>query len=566
MAMRSASDMALKKAWGDLRARKLRTAHVVFSVPVAACGVSAIKILGDQFERTTAGKYAGSNPPDLTVETLPLAAAPRDALRGLDNVQRVEGRLAGTTRWRPGGDERKENLAIQGVADFQDEHALDRVHVARGALPRRGEILFEKGARQKYGVAVGQQVKLVGVDGEQTYTVSGLGENPNVAAAAVIGFASAWLTHEDAASLLGVSDDNRVLIAMRDNGSAALRDYTQQRVRDTLAGGEATILSSQVRDPTTMPGRDMLDALHTILLAFGLFGAFASGLLVVNTVSTIVIEQRPQIGAMKAIGGTTGDVMAMYLVLSLLYGVLGTALGLLAGIGFAALSEGARAAAMDEPQSTLSLSVEAVALVVAIGVGSCLVAALLPTWQGARVTVREALNSYGLSANFGRGAWDRLVLRYHGLPPAALLALRNVFRQPQRALFTLGGLAVATIVLLAVLATLGALSRSLHAAGDALRADLTLGFDAPVERAAVDKALADAAGFDRRELWLASSAKTGGKTVSVTGLPPDTAIFDTATVRGGGHWLQAGSSDQVVVTQRLASRQNLQVGSTVELA
>ena len=315
-----------------------------------------------------------------------------------------------------------------------------------------------------------------------------------------------------------------------------------------------------------MPGRDMLGALHTILLVFGLFGAFASGLLVVNTVSTVVLEQRPQIGAMKAIGGTTGDVMAMYLVLSLLYGVLGTALGLLAGIGFSVLSEGARAAALDEPQSTLSLSVEAVALVVAIGIGSCLVAALLPTWLGARVTVREALNPYGLGANFGRGAWDRLILRFHGLPPSALLALRNVFRQPQRALFTLGGLAVATVILLAVLATLGALSRSLHSAGDAVRADLLLGFDGPVEREAVDKALADAAGIDQRELWLVSSAKTGGKSISLTGLPPSTTIFDKGTVRGGGRWLDDGSTDQVVVTQRLATRQGLQVGSSIELA
>jgi putative ABC transport system permease protein len=568
MAMGSAGDMALKKAWGDLRTRKLRTALVVFSVAVAAFGVSAIKILGDQFERTTADKYAGSNPPDLTVETLPLAAAGRAALRDVDNVQRVEGRLAGTARWRPGGGERKENLAIQGVADFQDEQALDRVHVGRGSAPRRGEIVFEKGARQKYGVAVGQEVTLVGVDGEQTYTVSGLGENPNVTAAAVVGFASAWLNHEDAAKLLGVSDDkdNRLLIALRDNRSAALRDYTQQRVRDTLAGGEATILGSQVRDPTTMPGRDMLDALHTILLVFGLFGAFASGLLVVNTVSTIVLEQRPQIGAMKAIGGTTGDVMAMYLVLSLLYGVLGTALGLLAGIAFAAMSEGARATALDEPQGALSLSVEAVALVLAIGVGSCLLAALLPTWAGARVTVREALSSYGLGANFGRGAWDRLVLRYHGLPPAALLALRNVFRQPQRALLTLGGLAVATIILLAVIATLGALSRSLHAAGDAVRADLLFSFDAPAEGPAIDRALADTAGIERRELWLVSSAKIGGKTVSLTGLPPTTTIFDTDTVRAGGRWLQESRNHEAVVTQRLASRQGLAVGSTIELA
>src|SRR5207244_4648997 len=128
------------------------------------------------------------------------------------------------------------------------------------------------------------------------------------------------------------------------------------------------------------------------------------------------------------------------------------------------------------------------------------------------------------------------------------------------ALFTLGGLAVATVILLAVLATLGALSRSLHAAGDAVRADLLLGFDGPVEREAVDKALADAAGIDQRELWLVSSAKTGGKTISLTGLPPSTTIFDTGTVRAGGRWPDEGSTDQVVVTQRLASRQGLKVG------
>src|SRR3712207_7295952 len=41
----------------------------------------------------------------------------------------------------------------------------------------------------------------------------------------------------------------------------------------------------------------------------------SSGLLVTNTVSTIILEQRPQIGSMKAVGGTTRQVMRMYLVL-----------------------------------------------------------------------------------------------------------------------------------------------------------------------------------------------------------------------------------------------------------
>jgi putative ABC transport system permease protein len=353
---------------------------------------------------------------------------------------------------------------------------------------------------------------------------------------------------------------------MRDRGTAALREYTQQRVRESLEGDEVSVLASQVRDPTTLPGRDLISALQTMLLAFGVFGAFVSGLLVVNTVSTIVLEQRPQIGAMKAIGGTTRRVMAMYLVLALLYGVLGTGLGLLAGIGFAALTAGARAEALDEPARAIELSPEALAIVLGIGIGSCLLAALVPSWLGARLTVHQALVSYGLSADFGRGLWDRLVLRFRGLPPAVMLAVRNVFRQPQRAMFTLLGLAVATAVLLAVLATLNALSSSLHAAGTALKADVVLVFDTLVERAAVDTALQEAAGVDRRELWLFSSAETGGKTVSVTGLPPDTGIFDTSTVQRGGRWLEEGTTSQAVVTRRLAARQGLEVGSEIELA
>jgi putative ABC transport system permease protein len=557
--------MIFKKAWGDLRARKLRTALVVFSVAVAVFGVTAIKLLGDEFQRSAAERYVTSNPPDLTVDTLPMAAAPRDALRGLDNVRTVESRVLGTARWQPAGSERKENLAIQGLPTFEDDGALDRVRVVQGAAPAAGEILFERGSRRKFRLDVGQEITLFGVDGEQRFKIAGFGENPNVAAAPVVGFASAWLVREDAQRLLKLDGDNRVLIAMRDASTAERREATEQRVRESLEGDEVTVLASEARDPATVPGQDILAALHKILLAFGLFGAFTSGLLVVNTISTIVMEQRPQIGTMKAIGATARHVLAVYLALALLYGLLGTALGLAAGVAFTALTDSTRAAALDEPAGALALDPATLGLVVGLGVLSCLLAALVPSWLGARVTVREALVSYGLSANFGRGPWDRLVLRLGGLPPAAMLAARNVFRQPYRALLTLLGLAVATAILLAVVATLDGLSHSLQATRGTLKADLLLGFDTLVERDAVNRALDDAGGLDHRELWLVASAKTGDKAVPVTGLPANTTIFDTGTVQPGGRWLEADRTDQAIVTQRLATRRDLRVGSKLEL-
>jgi putative ABC transport system permease protein len=557
--------MIWQKAWGDFRARKLRTGLVVFSVAIAVFGITAITLLGEQFARSAAEKYAASNPPDLIVDTLPLAAAPRDRLGALDNVETVESRVLGSARWTPPGADRDENLAVVGVADFARPDALDRVRIVEGAAPARGEVLFENGARRKYGLAIGQQVTLVGPDGDRPYTIAGFGENPNVTAAPVVGFASVWLPRDEARALLKLDGDNRVLLKLRENRTAGWRDYSLQRVRESLEGDEVTVLASQVQDPAAVPGHEVLAALRVILLVFGLFGALASGLLVVNTIATIVQEQRPQIGTMKAIGARTRHVLATYLALALLYGALGTVLGLLAGVALAAWAQAAQAAALDEPQRAVTLSPTALGLAATIGLGTCAVAALIPGWLGARTTVREALISYGLSANFGRRPWDRLVLRLRRVPPAALLAARNAFRQPYRALCTLLALAVDTAILLAVFAALGALSQSLRAAGQALQADVLLGFDAPAERAAVDEALKDTTGLDRRELWLVSSAKLGDTAVNVTGLPTDTTIFDTSTVRAGGHWLAPEAADQAVVTQRLAQRRDLRVGSAIEL-
>src|ERR671932_219445 len=108
--------MVIKKAWRDLSARKLRTLLVVLSVAVGVFGVSAIKILGDQFERAAVAQHTTSNPPDLTVDATPVTSEQRATVRDLTNVERVEGRIASTARWKPPGSERKENVAVQGVA------------------------------------------------------------------------------------------------------------------------------------------------------------------------------------------------------------------------------------------------------------------------------------------------------------------------------------------------------------------------------------------------------------------------------------------------------------------
>ena len=69
-------------------------------------------------------------------------------------------------------------------------------------------------------------------------------------------------------------------------------------------------------------------------LALGLF-------LVINTVNAIVAQQVPQIGVLKAIGGTTRQMMVLYLSGVLIYGVIALVLAVpLAALATNAVARG----------------------------------------------------------------------------------------------------------------------------------------------------------------------------------------------------------------------------------
>src|SRR6185436_14528801 len=86
-----------------------------------------------------------------------------------------------------------------------------------------------------------------------------------------------------------------------------------------------------LRDPDNYVGKRELDALLAVLAIFSVVGLLTSGFLVANTLAAIVTEQVSEIGTLKALGGTRGQVMLVYLLSALVYGIVGTALGLVVG-------------------------------------------------------------------------------------------------------------------------------------------------------------------------------------------------------------------------------------------
>lgn len=142
--------------------------------------------------------------------------------------------------------------------------------------------------------------------------------------------------------------------------------------------------------------RKMLGAFGWNLRVLSGLSLIVGALLVYNTIAVSVVRRRGEIGVLRALGASRGQVRAAFLAEAAFFGILGTAIGL--GLG-RVLAEGA-VAAMTLTVQTLYVSGEPseiringwrLAVAAAAGLGVALLAAWQPASEAARVAPSEAM-------------------------------------------------------------------------------------------------------------------------------------------------------------------------------
>ena len=163
-----------------------------------------------------------------------------------------------------------------------------------------------------------------------------------------------------------------------------------------------------------------LTALSSIALVVGLF-------LVYNAISVSVLARRQEIGALRAIGVTSGQVQRLFLGEAAMFGVLGVALGvplarLLADVTLSLTSRTVSTLYVAAAAAPPMLTWRDVLLAVAIGIPLALLAAWLPSREAAGVPPTAVLRGADRHSMNARGAartWLAL-----GLLAAAALSSR----------------------------------------------------------------------------------------------------------------------------------------------
>ncbi|MDX1421091.1 MAG: FtsX-like permease family protein [Rubricoccaceae bacterium] len=136
-------------------------------------------------------------------------------------------------------------------------------------------------------------------------------------------------------------------------------------------------------------------AASAILLLIVVVAAFN----IVGALTMIVIEKRRDLGALQAMGASRRDVARVFLLEGLLVGGLGAGLGLGLGLGLAILQETTGLVKLAEAESFIisaypvSVRLSDVALIAAVAVGLCVLAAVYPARRAAAVEPAEAVRS-----------------------------------------------------------------------------------------------------------------------------------------------------------------------------
>lgn len=210
----------------------------------------------------------------------------------------------------------------------------------------------------------------------------------------------------------------------------------------------------------------MLATYQQGLAFFSMIAIFVGAFLIYNTFSMTVVERTREIGMLRAIGMNRWHVLGMVLTEAGILSVVGSALGLGAGILLARGLTALLGKVVANSTGVLSIPWQGLAQSVIVGIGVTLSAALLPAVQAARISPLEALRARGRSVRAVRPTiWiSGLVLLFVGWVALYRVEWRPEITFPAGSVAVLAILFGATLTVSLAIAGLGRLTRPLAGA------------------------------------------------------------------------------------------------------
>ncbi|NKQ28509.1 ABC transporter permease [Streptomyces galbus] len=260
--------------------------------------------------------------------------------------------------------------------------------ITSGAAPHgSGQVMVDEDTADKHHLRLGDEIAVISALGTHTAKIAGIAAfqvtNPGAAifyldtptAQRTLVGATDVFTNVNVTAAAGVSDAQ-----LKKNVTAALGgDYKVQTAKETADANQKSV-------------GDFLNVMKYAMLGFAGIAFLVGIFLIINTFSMLVAQRTREIGLMRAIGSSRKQVNRSVLVEALLLGVVGSVLGVGAGVGIAVglmNLMGQMGMHLSTDDLTVAWSTPVLGLV--LGVVVTVLAAYLPARRAGKVSPMAAL-------------------------------------------------------------------------------------------------------------------------------------------------------------------------------
>ncbi len=563
-----------KKVWFDLWHNKTRTLLAVLSIAAGVFAVGVMFGMADLMNTTLDASHRAVIAPHLNMRlSVPVD---RDVALGVQNVEGVEGvqpynqvvvqyKVHAQDAWKQG--------VIHMLDDF-DQQKYELVELRQGRWPKRDDIGIERMAAQYLHLGLGDTVTFKLGKTEKTLPISGLIRHPFVPPPQ---FQDLMFFFMDGEGLerLGVPAGkfNNLFVRVTPYSLDHAKEIATA-IKDHLGKENIGVVSTVYQDPDKHWARSVLDGITLVMQVMAVISLLMGAVLIYNTLAALITQQTDQIGILKAIGGRRSAILKVYLSGVLVYGLLALCIALPLGALVAFSASQAFLNLYNIDYDVFQVSGKTLVLQVMAAIAVPLVAGLVPVLQGAAITVRQAIASYGLGGDFGSSWLDRAVehIGQRLLPSHYATALGNLFRRRGRLILTQFVLITAGTMFLMIMSLSSSISLTLDRLFERRHYDVTMYFR---ENQRIDRVVEMARsveGVEQAEAWFIQSAsllikgqlvKEAGIGSSIMGVPAGSNFFKPLIV--AGRWLEADDGRAIILTRETAEKNHINVGDTVML-
>lgn len=556
------------KALRDLKINPRRTFLAVFALVLGIWGVGTVLVANYILTHDLKENFQRTRPPHLTLKSDDFHKLDLEKLLDHPKVEAAEFRDLSIHRieikpdkWIP--------LILFGLDEFESSKVGKIFPESGKIIPDKGSILLERNGKLISNLEIGSKPKIRFGKEIIQVPISGICFDPAQAPATQDHVMYAYTDKQTYANLTGLPANTRLIMRLREVFSIQdVQAFATQFQTDLQAKGVQ--LNQQKIPPFNEHPHQW--QLNTILFVIGTIGFLALGMgavLISQLMRALIAGQVRQIGMMKSLGATKGQVFQIYVAMLVTIGIIAGALAVPAAVGSGTWFSYFVAGILNfNISTTVPFSIYFILFLA--GLSLPLLLSLPVLWKGTNTSVKAALNDYGISSK--RKKKDFLTKAYliKRMPGTFILAFRNSIRNSRRLSVTVLTLALGVAIFSTGFNVRKSLWDLLNNLKNELRYDVQIGLTESISKESAVSPFREIPGIKGIHTWNGKNAMgksrllSTQKGIGITSLPPDTELIKPKIIEG--RWIQTSQNLEIAMNQQAWQRYQFpEVGQNLDL-